>query len=72
MKQKNLMVKVCRFDENKNLVEVVVHINECTKKDKQWARCPECNERVRLNLKGDKHYEHETRAASLCKFKTAA
>ncbi len=72
MKEKNLMVQVCRFDEKKNLIEVVVHINECTLKDRQWARCPECKERVKLMLSGDKHYEHDTRASKPCKFKTAA
>lgn len=73
MKEKNVMVQVPRYDfEKKDFVDVVIHINDCVLKDRQSARCPECGERVRLMLKGDKHYEHETRAAKPCKFKTAA
>lgn len=73
MKDKNVMVQVPRYDlEKKEFVDVVIHINDCTKKDRLSARCPECQEKVRLMLTGDKHYEHETRASKPCKFKTAA
>ena len=72
MKEKNVLVLVARYDvEKKDFVDVVVDINECTKKDRLWAKCPECGEKVRLMLTGDKHYEHETRASKPCKFKTA-
>ena len=71
MKQKNIMVQVARYDvEKKDFVDVVVNINECTLKDRQWARCPECGERVKLMFGEDKHYEHETRAGKPCSFKT--
>ena len=73
MKEKNVMVQVSRIDmEKRDFVDLIVHINECTNKDRPSARCPECDERVRLMLTGDKHYEHVTKASKPCKFKTAA
>jgi hypothetical protein len=70
-KPKNLMVQVSRLDkEKKDFVDIVININECKKSDRRSARCPECQEKVRLMLTGDMHYEHETRGEKPCSFKT--
>ena len=62
MKLKNKLVQVARYDlEKKDIVDIVIHINECRKMDRLSARCPECLERVRLILTGEKHYEHLSR-----------
>ena len=71
MKEKNVMVQVPRYDlEKKDFVDIVININECTKKDRRSARCPECQQKVRLMLTGNMHYEHEARGEKPCSFKT--
>jgi hypothetical protein len=71
MKEKNVTVTISRYDEEKkDFSDVVVDINECTTKDRLWAKCPECGGKVRLMLTGDRHYEHETRGEKPCSFKT--
>jgi hypothetical protein len=71
MSTKNVMVQVSRLDkEKKDFVDIVLNINECNLKDRSSARCPECQEKVRLMLTGDMHYEHETRGGKLCSFKS--
>ena len=71
MKEKNLFVQVVRFNkETRNFDEVVIHVKDCIPKDRLSARCPECGQRVRLMLAGDRHYEHDLRAGKPCKFKT--
>ena len=71
MSTKNVMVQVSRLDkEKKDFVDIVLNINECNLKDRNSARCPECQERVNLMLTGDKNYEHKSRAGKTCSFKS--
>jgi hypothetical protein len=71
-KSKNVMVMVARINkESRDFEEKVIHVNECVLKDKNTARCPECEERVILMLTGDRHYEHKSRAGKLCSYKTS-
>jgi len=71
IKSKNVMVQVARLNlETRDFEEKIIHVNDCILKDKVTARCPECQERVTLMLTGDRHYEHKTRAAKSCSFKT--
>jgi hypothetical protein len=70
-KPKNVMVQVARMNrETRQFDEIIIHINECNLKDRNSARCPECQERVNLMLTGDKHYEHKSRAGKTCSFKS--
>ena len=70
-KSKNVMVQVARINlETRQFEEKIIHVYECVLKDKNTARCPECQERVTLMLEGDRHYEHKTRAGKNCSFKT--
>jgi hypothetical protein len=73
MKEKNVMVKVARYNPSKDgLEDMIVHINECTDSDKKLARCPECDERVMLKLRGEqKHYVHDNNKGKPCSFKPA-
>lgn len=71
IKSKNVMVQVARINkETRQYDEMIIHVNDCILRDKETARCPECQERVVLMLSGDRHFEHKTRAGKPCSFKT--
>ena len=68
MEDKNVMVLVSRYNKEKKLfVESIVHVNDCTERDRYFASCPECGQRVLLFLASDRHFEHDLRNERPCK-----